>query len=93
MVLSYSVHSRELNMTQSWYKSYKVAILETDWTTMPQRLRSAELKIVERQRILSLDHGGSPQERQSIADALRGIRQIRIDVSDWEIFQSLHRVN
>jgi hypothetical protein len=80
-------------LTQSWYKSYKAAILETDWTAMPLRLRSAELEIVERQRILSLDHGGSPEERQSIADALRGIRQIRIDVSDWEIFQSLHRVN
>jgi hypothetical protein len=80
-------------MTQSWYKSYEAAILETDWTTMLQRLRSAELEIAERQRILSLDHGGSPQERQSIADALRGIRQIRVDVSDWKISESLQRVN
>jgi hypothetical protein len=78
-------------MTESWYKSYKVAVLETDWTTMPQRLRSAELEIIERQRILALDHGGSPQERQSITDALRGIRQIRIDLNDWRISQQ--RVN
>jgi hypothetical protein len=80
-------------MTQSWYKTYKAAILETDWTTMPQRLRSAELEIVERQRILCLDHGGSPEERQSIVDALRGISQIRTDVSDWQISQSLQRAN
>jgi hypothetical protein len=80
-------------MTRSWYESYKAAILETDWTTLPQRLRSAELKIAERQRILSLDHGGSPEERQSIADALRGISQIRADVSDWKISERVHRVN
>ena len=78
-------------MTQSWYASYKAAILETDWTTMPQRLRAAELEIFERQRVLALDHGGSPGERESIADALRGIRQIRTDLSDWRISQQ--RVN
>jgi hypothetical protein len=80
-------------MTQPWYESYKAAILATDWTTMPQRLRAAELDILERQRILFLDHGGSPEERQSIADALRGISQIRTDVSDWQISQSLQRAN
>ena len=80
-------------MTQSWYESYKAAILETDWSTMPQRLRSAELEIVERKRILSMDHGGSPAERQSIADALRGISQIRRDVNDWEISRNSPRKN
>ena len=62
-------------MPRSWYETYKAAILETDWTILPQSLRSAELDILERQRILSLDHGGTPEERQSIADALRGISQ------------------
>jgi hypothetical protein len=80
-------------MTQSWHVSYKAAILETDWTIMPQRLRSAELEIVERKRILSLDHGGSPAERQSIADALRGISQVRSDVKEWEISRNLQRMN
>jgi hypothetical protein len=60
---------------------------------MPQRLRSAELEIVERKRILSLDHGGSPAERQSIADALRGISQVRSDVKEWEISRNLQRMN
>lgn len=80
-------------MTQSWYESYKAAILETDWTTMPLRLRSAELDILERQRILSLDHGGTPEERQSIADALRGISQVRTDLKDWEISRNLQQMN
>ena len=71
-------------MTQTWYKAYEAAILETNWTIMPQRLRSARLEIVERQRVLALDHGGSSEERQSIADALRSIQQIRTDVSDWK---------
>jgi hypothetical protein len=78
-------------MTYSWYKCYKAAILETDWTTMSERLRSAELQIFERQRILFLDHGGSLEERQAIADALRGIGQIRTDVSDWQTSKSLQR--
>ena len=80
-------------MTYSWYKSYKAAILETDWTTMPNRLRSTELEIFERQRILSLDHGGSLEERQAIADALRGIGQIRTDVNDWQISHRLQRAS
>jgi hypothetical protein len=80
-------------MTQSWYESYKAAILETDWTALPQRLRSAELDILERQRILSLDHGGTPEERQSIADALRGISQVRTDLKDWEISRNLQQMN
>jgi hypothetical protein len=80
-------------MSQSWYETYKAAILETDWTALPPRLRSAELDILERQRILSLDHGGTPEERQSIADALRGISQVRSDVKEWEISRNLQRLN
>jgi hypothetical protein len=72
-------------MTYSWYRSYKAAILETDWMTMPEHLRSAELRISERQRILSLDHGGSLEERLAIAEALRGIGQMRTDVNEWQI--------
>ncbi len=77
-------------MTQAWYKTYEAAILETNWTVMPQRLRSAELEIVERQRVLALDHGGSPEERQSIDEALRGIQQLRTDISEWRISQDVN---
>jgi hypothetical protein len=85
--------SRSWIMTYSWYKSYKAAILETDWTTMPERLRSAELEIFARQGVLSLDHGGSLEERRAIAGALRGIGQTRTDVYDWQISKRLQRAS
>jgi hypothetical protein len=56
-------------MTFTWYHSYRAAILETDWTTMQERLQSAELEI---------------HERQAIADALRGIGHLRIEATDWQ---------
>jgi hypothetical protein len=71
-------------MTHTWYEPYKAAILETDWTKILGRIQSAEFAIQERQRILSLDHGGSPEETQAIADALRGIGHLRTKVTDWE---------
>jgi hypothetical protein len=43
-------------MTYSWREANKAAVLETDWIKMPERLRSAELEIQERQPILSLGH-------------------------------------
>ena len=70
-------------MTHNWYDSYKAAILETDWTKMQERLQAAEGEIRERQHVLSLDHGGTPEERQAIAEALNGITHLKIEASDW----------
>jgi len=70
-------------MTHNWYNSYKAAILETDWTKMQERLQAAEREIRERQHVLSLDHGGTPEERQAIAEALNGITHLKIEASDW----------
>jgi hypothetical protein len=71
-------------MTYLWYDSYKAAVLETDWTRLLDRIQSAEMKIHERQRILSLDHGGSLEERQAIADALNSMRILRTEATDWQ---------
>jgi hypothetical protein len=71
-------------MTPTWHESYKAAILETDWTKMQERLQAAEREMHERQRVLSLDHGGTPEERQAIADALHGITHLKTEVRDWE---------
>jgi len=76
-------------MTYAWYESYRAAILETDGTRMQERLRSAELEIHERQRILSLDHGGTPVERQAIAVALNGIKALRRESASWQTQQPL----
>jgi hypothetical protein len=66
-------------MTYLWHEWYRTAILETDWAKMQERLRSAELDLNERQRILSLDRG-TPAERQAFADALNGLRALRTEV-------------
>ena len=67
----------------SWHDVYKTAILETDWTKMQQRLQAAELEIQKRQHVLSLDHGGTPEERQAIADALKGMKNLKTEVAEW----------
>ncbi len=67
-----------------WYEPYRAAALETDWVEMmPKRIRAAESAIHERQRVLSLDQGGTPEERQAIENALRGMEGLRRDVADW----------
>jgi hypothetical protein len=71
-------------MSNPWNESYSAAILESDWTKIQQRLQTAECEIHERQRVLSLDHGGTPEERQAIAHALHGITHLRTEVSDWQ---------
>jgi hypothetical protein len=71
-------------MTYIWYEAYKTAVLETDWTTMHERLRSAEDAINERQRVLSMDHNGTPEERQAIAAALSGIRTLKAETAGWQ---------
>lgn len=71
-------------MTYIWFDSYKAAVLETDWTRLIERIQSAEMDIHERQRVLSLDHGGTPEERRAIADALNGMTTLRVDALDWQ---------
>ena len=71
-------------MSYVWYESYRAVVLETDWTKMHDRIQSAECKINDRQRVLSEDHGGTPQERRAIANALNGMRTLRTEVADWQ---------
>jgi hypothetical protein len=64
--------------------AYQAALLETDWTKMPERVETAELVIHERQRVLSLDHGGTPEERRAIADAINSLKLLRQDAASWQ---------
>ena len=76
--------SGDMTMTYSWHESYKTAVFETDWTKMQERLKSAERAIKQRQHVLSMDHGGTPQERQAIANALNGMKCLRTEVAEWQ---------
>jgi hypothetical protein len=73
-----------MTMTYVWYESYEAVVLETDWTKMHERIQSAESKINERKLVLSEDHGGTPEERQAIANALNAIGTLRTEVADWQ---------
>jgi hypothetical protein len=73
-----------VNMGYVWYDSYKAVIVETDWTKMQDRIQSAKSKINDRKRVLSEDHGGTPEERQAIANALNAMGTLRTEVADWQ---------
>ena len=60
-----------------WQESYQAAILETDDMKLPQRLQVAKAAIDDRLHDLQLDHGGTPEERQAITDALGGLNVLR----------------
>ena len=66
-----------MTMTHSWHESYMAAVIETDGTKMQARVQAAESAINERQRILSEDHGGTPEERQAIADAMNCLKVLQ----------------
>ena len=55
---------------------------------MHERIQSAESKINGRKRVLSLDHGGTPDERQAIANALNALGTLRTEVADWKSLQA-----
>ena len=73
---------------QTWYGMYEAAVLEIDWTKMPDRIKASECALLERQRVLSEDHGGTPEERQAIDDAVRSLRVLRQEVAEWQMSQS-----
>ena len=68
----------------SWQESYMKAFLESDWTKMEEKIRTAESEIRERQRLFAEDHGGTAEERQAIADAINGLRVLRSEAARQE---------
>jgi hypothetical protein len=72
-----------MTSTYSWHESYKAALLETNGTKVRERIQAAEAKIRDRQRVLSEDHGGTPEERQAIADAIHGLKALLKESAEW----------
>ncbi len=72
-----------MNAEYKWYEAYKAAVLETDWTKMDDRIEAAKSSIKLRLNELSMDHGGTPEERQSLADALNALEVLRRDADSW----------
>ena len=60
-----------------WEVPYKAAVLETDREKLRERVHAAKAAIDDRLRELQLDHGGTPEERQAISDALASLNVVR----------------
>ena len=58
---------------------------------MPKRIQAAESAIDERQRVLSEDHGSTPEEREAIDDALGGLKVLRKEAGEWLYRQHVAR--
>lgn len=66
-----------------WYEAYKAAVLETDWSRMEERIRTAESSIKERKNDLSWNYGGPPEEMKAIEDAIKSLEVLRADAASW----------
>jgi hypothetical protein len=67
-----------------WHEVYKAALLETDWSKMEERIQKAEGSLQERKREFALNHGGTPDEKHAIENALRGLGILRTEVAAWQ---------
>jgi IS5 family transposase len=65
----------------SWQEKYEAAVLETDRKQLMARIITAQNAIDSRLREIQADHGGTPEERQSLAIAMEGLRMLRDGVS------------
>jgi len=65
-----------------WQESYKAAIVETNVMKLRERIQSAKAAIDTRLHDLQLDHGGTPEERQAITDALNGLNFLRRELEN-----------
>jgi hypothetical protein len=55
-----------------WVEVYKAALVETDEGKLPNRIQAAKVAVDNRLYELHMDHGGTPEERQALSDALCG---------------------
>jgi hypothetical protein len=60
-----------------WEKPYEATVVETDGKQLPSRLRIAKAAIDDRLHELQLAHGGTPEERRAISDALADLNVLR----------------
>jgi hypothetical protein len=66
----------------SWQELYRNAFVETDYRKLPNRIRVAKEAIDTRLHELQMDHGGTPEQRQAIIDALAGLNILRRELEE-----------
>jgi hypothetical protein len=62
---------------QDWEKLYRAAVLESDRSTLLQRIENAEAAILKRSRSLPKPPGNDGKERDAIARALHILSLLR----------------
>lgn len=72
-----------MNTEQEWQNLYHLAVLETDWSKMEDRIRVTETAIKQRSHELSLDHGGTSEENLAIMAAVQKLATLRGELSRW----------
>ena len=70
-----------------WKGPYEAAILETNNETLPKRIQAAKAALDNRLQELQLDHGGTPEERQAIEDAVHDLNALRKELADIPILK------
>jgi hypothetical protein len=64
-----------------WAVPFQAALLETDNAKLQGRIRAAKAAIDARLHELQQDHGGMPEERHALSDALAALNVIRREKS------------
>ena len=64
----------------TWLELYEAAIVETDVKEMESRIQAARAAIDSRFHDLQMDHGGSPEERHALDDALTGLKVLEREI-------------
>ena len=72
-----------MNTREEWQKQYTIAVLETDWSKMDDRIGAVETEIKQRLHDLSLNHGGTSEELHAIAETKEKLEIMRADVARW----------
>ena len=74
-----------------WQELYHAAILETDTERMEPRIQAAKAALDARLLDLQLDHGGKPEERHAIGDALKGLTVLQKETKTWPHYRGLSK--
>ena len=74
----------DIQTKYGWQELYAIALLETDWTKIEQKIQEADNAIRARLHEFSMNHGGTPEENQAIEDSMNGLGVLRKDVAAWQ---------
>ena len=73
------------NSNSEWENLYEAAILETDWSKLPERIEAVDSAIEGRLTELPQNHGNTPEETLAIQNALSRLTILRKELKAWQV--------